>query len=150
VAKVRETVEIRAPAERVWTIVHEDVKNFTKWTTNVSRVEQLTPGPPGKGTRLRYHLEIPGGIGSQVLEIEQDVYQKPKRCAGDFVRGPVSGTWSYSYREKEGVTRLTYENDYNLTGLLRFATGAFNPHYVEGIRQNLENLRRYVEARQKK
>src|SRR5205823_4236011 len=60
--KLRETVDIDAPAERVWAVVHEDVLNATRWTTNLDKVEKLDDGPPGIGTRYRYHLDLPGGI----------------------------------------------------------------------------------------
>lgn len=145
-AKLRESVVIEAPPSRVWAVVAEDVKNAPKWTTNLDRVEKLDDGVPGKGTRYRYHLNLPGGH-KEKIEVEQEVYQKPKRCAGRFIRGPVKGTWSYTYRErKDGSTQLTYEMDYELAGLLRLATGLFASQYAEGIRDNLERLRKYVES----
>jgi len=145
VATVREVVDIEAPPERVWAVVAEDVKNAPKWTTNLDRVETLDGGPPGKGTRYRYHLDI-GGQKVR-LEVEQDVWSKPKRCAGRFIKGPLNGTWSYTYTaRKDGSTRLVYEMDYQLGGLLRFATGVLGPQYAAGIRKNMQSLKKYVES----
>jgi uncharacterized membrane protein len=145
VAKIHETIDIDAPPERVWAVVAEDVTNAPKWSTNLERVEKLDGGPPGKGTRYRYHLNIAGQ--KVTLEVEQDVWNKPKRCAGRFVKGPLKGTWSYLYTQrKDGPTRLVYEMDYELTGLLRFATGVLGPQYAAGIRQNMERLKRYIES----
>jgi len=142
---VREVVDIEAPPERVWAVVAEDVKNAPKWTTNLDRVETLDGGPPGKGTRYRYHLDI-GGQKVR-LEVEQDVWSKPKRCAGRFIKGPLNGTWSYTYTaRKDGSTRLVYEMDYQLGGLLRFATGVLGPQYAAGIRKNMLSLKKYVES----
>src|SRR4029077_11093705 len=93
-AKLRETVDIDAPALRVWAVVQEDVKNVPKWSGHVAKVEQLDSKPPGKGTRYRYHLNLPGGF-KETLEVEQTTWVKPKRCAGTFIRGPLKGTWSY-------------------------------------------------------
>ena len=31
----------------------EDVENARRWTSNLDKVEKLTDGPPGKGTRYR-------------------------------------------------------------------------------------------------
>ncbi|TMF24711.1 MAG: hypothetical protein E6I36_03270 [Chloroflexi bacterium] len=144
-AMVREVVDIEAPPERVWAVVAEDVKNAPKWTTNLDRVETLDGGPPGKGTRYRYHLDI-GGQKVR-LEVEQDVWSKPKRCAGRFIKGPLNGTWSYTYTaRKDGSTRLVYEMDYQLGGLLRFATGVLGPQYAAGIRKNMQSLKKYVES----
>jgi uncharacterized membrane protein len=145
VAKIREQMEIDAPPERVWAVVAEDVRNAPKWTTYLARVEKLDEGPPGRGTRYRYHLELPGTKAT--LEVEQDVYHKPRKCAGRFIKGPLKGTWSYTYTQrKDGSTRLTYEMDYELTGLLRFAGGLLGPQYAAGIHKNMQSLKRYIES----
>jgi uncharacterized membrane protein len=144
-AKLRETVDIEAPATRVWAVVQEDVKNVPKWSGQVAKVEQLDNKPPGKGTRYRYHLNLPGGL-KETLEVEQTVWVKPKRCAGNFVRGPLKGTWSYSYSEIKTGTRAVYEMDYELTGLLRFAGGLLGGQYAAGIRQNMAALKKYIES----
>lgn len=145
-AKVREQVDLDAPPERVWAVVADDVKNAPKWTPYLKKADKLDPGPPGKGTRYRYHLKLPGGH-EVTVEVEQDVYQKPKRCAGRFIGGPLKGTWSYAYtRRQDGTTRLTYEMEYQLTGLLRLAGGLLERQYAEGIRKNMESLKEYVEA----
>ncbi len=142
-AQVRESITIGASAERVWHAVHEDFRNFTRWTTNVARVQMVTRPPLGEGSIYRYVLETP--VGEYKLEIEHTEWRKPRRCAGEYVGGPVSGTWSYSYSERSGRTRLIYESDYHLTGVLRLMTGAFAPHYAAGVRQNLKNLKQFVE-----
>ena len=145
-ASIHEVVEIDAPPERVWAVVAEDVKSAPKWSTNVEKVEKLDGAPPGKGTRYRYHLALPGGHKA-TLEVEQDVWNKPKKCAGRFVKGPLKGTWSYAYTaRKDGSTRLVYEMDYEMTGLLRFATGVLGSQYAAGIRQNMQLLKAYVES----
>ena len=143
---MRETVDIKAPATRVWAVVQEDAVHAPKWSSNVSKIEKLDEGPPGKGTRYRYHLDLPGGL-KETLEVEQTVYTKPKRCAGKFIRGPLKGTWSYTYSEnKDGVTHVVYEMDYELGGLLRFAGGLLAGQYAAGIRKNMEALKKYVES----
>ncbi|HEX2645998.1 MAG TPA: SRPBCC family protein [Candidatus Dormibacteraeota bacterium] len=144
--RLREEVVIEAPAERVWAVVAEDVTNAPRWTTNLDRIEKLDDGPPGRGTRYRYHLDLPGGIKER-LDVEQDVWNKPKKCSGRFIRGPLNGTWAYTYTQrKDGTTRLVYEMDYELAGLLRFAGGLLGPQYAASIRKNMESLKKYVEA----
>jgi ligand-binding SRPBCC domain-containing protein len=143
--RLRETVDIDAPAERVWAVVQEDTVNAQKWTTNLEKIEKLDAGPPGKGTRYRYHLDLPGGIKEKV-EVEQDSYTKPRHCAGRFIKGPLKGTWSYTYTERDGTTRVVYEMDYELAGLLRFAGGLLSKQYADGIRTNLLRLKKYVES----
>ena len=145
-ARIREHVDIDAPPERVWAVVAEDVKNAPKWTTYLEKAEKLDTGPPGEGTRYRYHLSLPGGH-KVTLEVEQDVYDKPKKCAGRFIKGPLKGKWSYTYtHRKDGSTRLVYEMDYELGGLLRLAGGLLGPQYAAGIRKNMESLEKYIRS----
>ncbi len=144
--RVREAIDITAPPARVWAVVQEDAKNAPRWSSNLSKVEQLDDGPPGKGTRYRYHLNLPGGL-TATLEVEQNHYAKPKRCSGRFTGGPLKGTWSYVYTEhKDGSTHLVYEMDYELGGLLRLAGGLLARQYAEGIRHNMDALKKYVES----
>jgi uncharacterized membrane protein len=143
--KLRETVDIDAPASRVWAVVQEDVRNVPKWSRQVTKVEQLDHAPLGKGTRYRYHLSLPGGI-KETLEVEQSTYVKPKRCAGKFIRGPIKGTWAYTYSETKGGTHVVYEMDYELGGLLRFAGGLLAGQYAAGIRGNMAALKSYIES----
>ena len=140
-----ESVDIKASAARVWAVVQEDVEHAPRWSSNLAKVEKLDDGPPGKGTRYRYHLELPGGL-RETIEVEQTTWLKPRRCAGKFTRGPLKGTWSYSYTEKkDGTTHAVYEMEYELGGLLRFAGGLLKGQYAEGIRKNMDALKKYVE-----
>ena len=143
--RIRETVKINAPAERVWAVVQEDVVHAPRWTTNLEKVEKIDAGAPRVGTRYRYHLDLPGGI-KEKLEVQQDVFTKPKKCSGRFIKGPLKGDWSYTYSETKDGTRVVYEMEFELTGLLRFAGGLLARQYAEGIRENMQRLKVYVEA----
>jgi uncharacterized membrane protein len=146
VTELRESIDIEAPPARVWAVVAEDVKNAPKWTSNLERAEKLDDGPPGKGTRYRYHLTLPGGR-RETIEVEQDVYNAPKKCSGRFIKGPLKGTWAYTYTQrKDGSTRLVCEMHYELGGLLRFAGGLLGPQYAAGIRKTMESLKEYIES----
>jgi uncharacterized membrane protein len=145
VATVRESVEIEAPAERVWAVVHEDFKNAPKWSHNLKRAEVLTPGPTRKGTILRYHLDTPGG--EQVTEIEHVTYNPFKVCAGDIIDGPLKGHWKYSYAERSGVTRLTYQMDIEPNGFTaRIFFGVIQRQMPVDMRKTMLSLKDYIES----
>jgi uncharacterized membrane protein len=146
-AKIHETIDIDAPASRVWAVVQEDAKNSPKWSTYLARVVQLDRKPPGVGTRYRYHLDLPAGI-KETLEVEQTTYSKPKKCSGKFVGGPLKGTWSYTYTERKSGTHVVYEMDYELGGFLRLMGGVLARQYAEGIRSTMADLKKYVESGQ--
>jgi heme-degrading monooxygenase HmoA len=52
--KFKLTVEIHAPAPLVWPVM-TDVGRWPEWTSSVSRVKLLTPGPLRIGSRVRVH-----------------------------------------------------------------------------------------------
>lgn len=141
---IRTEVLIDAPPERVWAVVHEDLKNAPKWTTNLERAELLNGKAPGLGSQIRYYLDIPGWKGH--LELEQTTWTPPKRCAGIFSGGPIKGDWSYTYRVRKAGTLLIYEMDYELGGVLRLFGGALRGRYEEGILDTMDSLKEYVEA----
>ena len=142
--KVREVVEIKAPADRVWAVVHEDPANAPKWSTNLEKVESRD-ARHAKGARYRYHILLPGGMKTS-LECETTLYNKPKKLAGIFTDGPLKGTWSYTYTEKADKTVLAYDMDFELGGLLRFASGVLAKQYADGIHSNMQLLKKYVES----
>jgi uncharacterized membrane protein len=145
VATVRETVEIDAPVDRVWSVVHLDFANARKWSSNLERVEELTEGPFGKGTELRYVITTPGG--RQELEVEHTTVTPGKTVAGKFVKGPIKGTWKYSYAERDGRTRLTYTMDYEPNGFAaRIFFGIIEKQLPADVKRTLASLKKYVES----
>jgi uncharacterized membrane protein len=144
-ATVRETVEIDAPVARVWAVVHEDFKNAAKWSNNLDRIDVLTDGPFGRGTELRYVISTPGG--KQELEVEHTTVTPGKTVSGKFIRGPIKGTWKYSYAERPDGTRLTYTMDYEPNGIAaRIFFGIIERQLPNDVERTLRSLKRYVES----
>jgi carbon monoxide dehydrogenase subunit G len=142
VTKIREEVTIEAPAAHVWTIVHEDLKNARKWTANLKKASVVEEDEEIR--IVRYDLELPAWSGS--IEVAEDVWEPPRECAGRFVKGPLKGTWSYTYRERAGTTKLIYAMDYELAGVLRLLGGMLAGQYAAGIRDTMASLKKYVES----
>jgi uncharacterized protein YndB with AHSA1/START domain len=146
--RIREEITIRAPAEKVWNAVHTDLLNVPRWAGYLRRAESVG-GRQGKGWRVRYDLDLPGGFAASLTLLHTD-WEPYRRCAGTFVEGPLNGNWSYTYAETGGGTHLVYEMDYRLGGLLRFAGGMMQSQYADGIRQGMAALKEYLEAPQAK
>jgi uncharacterized membrane protein len=141
--KLREEVSIEAPVERVWAVVHEDLKNAPKWSSTLQKAT-LLDSPPGKGSRIRYDLKLPAWKGA--IEVEIKTWTPFRKCAGVFTDGPLEGAWGYSYSHRGEVTRLVYEMDYRLRGMLRLLGGALAGQYASGIRSQMAALKKYVES----
>jgi uncharacterized membrane protein len=144
--RIREEITIRAPASAVWEAVHIDLENVPRWAGYLRRAESVE-GRPGPNWKVRYDLELPGGFAAS-LTLLHTVWEPFRRCAGRFVEGPLQGDWSYTYDESRASTRLVYEMDYRLGGLLRFAGGMMKNQYADGIRQGMSALKAHVEAAQ--
>lgn len=141
---IHEEVTIDAPADRVWRVVHEDLRNAPRWTPSLKRAYSVNGRETGPGSRLRYDLELPAWKGH--LEVEQTDWKPGRRCAGHFTDGPLKGTWSYSYRTLKSGTKLVYDMDFELGGMLRLLGGVLAREYANGIRETMASLKDYVES----
>lgn len=142
--RIREDVSIAAPPSAVWRVVHEDLPGMSDWVDGLVRAEAVGRAT-GLGGRVRYELELPGGMRAEVL-LQYTAWDPPRRAAGRFADGPLSGTWSYTYRARAGGTDLSYEMDYEMRGLLRFAGGALRGQYADGIRRGMTSLKDHIEG----
>ncbi len=143
--QIREEVSIAAPPASVWRAVHEDLASAPRWAAYLRSAEAVG-GPPGPGSRVCYHLDLPGGFQADLL-LQYTTWDPPRLAAGRFADGPLAGTWSYTYAaEGGGRTRLRYEMDYQLRGLLRFAGGVMRGQYEDGIRRGMAMLKQHVES----
>ena len=144
-ATIREAVDIEAPVEKVWAVVHSDFKNANQWSSNLERVEVLSDGPFGPGTELRYVIQTPGG--RQELEVVHTTVTPGKTVSGKFVKGPIKGTWKYSYAARGDGTRLTYVMDYEPNGFTaRIFFGIIEKQLPGDVARTLASLKRYVES----
>lgn len=141
--KVSERTLIAAPAERVWKVVHEDLKNFPQWSPRLSRATSIE-GTPGPGWVVAYEIALPGWRGE--IEVTHDTWTPPRRCAGRFTGGPLDGTWSYAYQKRGQATAMSYDMDYRLTGMLRLLGGVLAGQYAAGIREQMSELKLYIES----
>ncbi len=145
VAKIRESVDIEAPIAKVWAVVHGDFANANQWSSNLERIEVLSEGPFGRGTELRYVIQTPGG--KQELEVEHTTVTPGKTVAGNFVKGPIRGTWKYTYAARGDGTRVTYAMDYEPNGFTaRIFFGIIEKQLPGDVARTLASLKRYVEA----
>jgi hypothetical protein len=144
-SKIVETISIAAPATAVWRAVHEDLDNVNLWAKNLRKAESLSGENPGRGSRLRFTMILPGGKEIKLV-LRQSVFTPPRRCAGEIVEGPVGGTWSWEYRESNGMTQLTYTVELKIGGLLRVIAGVISDQYEKGTRETLAALKAYVES----
>jgi hypothetical protein len=143
--RIHEEVEIEAPADRVWAVVHGDVPNLTRWSDNLAHAEVIGGGSLRKGSQLHYDVKIVGGR-TAALTLLVEHFDQPRRCAGQMTGDAVGGSWSWSYSEDGEVTRVIYESELEIRGVFRFAGAVIERDVRNRMRRNLDNLKAYVEA----
>ena len=101
-----------------------DVENYPRWQPAIERAEQVTPGTPGLGTRVRLVLRGPTGPTEVVGEIV--AFDRPAVLAIHSLAGParIDAHCALAADDTAGVgTRLRLTASIELKGFLRFAEG---------------------------
>ena len=92
--------------------------NLAAWQTSKTKVEQLTDGPPGLGTRVRECPKPPGGREfEQIVEFTE--FDRPRHFHVHIAEGPfpVDGAWTL---EPDGTgSRVHFAAAGELHGALR-------------------------------
>ena len=143
--KIIHEIEIDAPADEVWHAVHGDIPNVPKWSSSLRKTEVVGGGAARKGSKLQYEVAITGGR-TITLELRIDEMKKPRRCAGEIIDGPIGGTWSWTYSSDGDTTRVVYESELKVGGMLRFLKPVIEKDVNEGTKRDLADLKSYVES----
>jgi carbon monoxide dehydrogenase subunit G len=141
--RLEQTFTVARPPEAVFDYL-TDAAHLAEWQTSKVSVEQLTPGPPALGTRIREKTKPPGAPAfEQVVEFTE--FDRPRRVHTHIVEGPqpIDGTWTFT---AEGAgTRVHFVADGELRGFLRFLGPVARrmldrqfAGYHEKLRRNLE------------
>jgi carbon monoxide dehydrogenase subunit G len=113
---VEEVFRVQQPPEVVFDYL-TDPSKVVDWQTAKTSVEQLTEGPPRRGTRLRERTKGPRGKEfEQIVEFAE--FNRSQRVHVHVVEGPylVDGTWTFE--PAEGGTRLHFVADGELNGFV--------------------------------
>jgi uncharacterized protein YndB with AHSA1/START domain len=143
--RIEETFSVARPPEVVFDYL-TDPANLAAWQTAKTSVDQLTPGPPGPGTRLRERTKPPGGREfEQVTEFSE--FDRPRRVVVRVVEGPyaIDGTWSFE-PEGEG-TRVHFVAEGPLRGAMRVLEPLFRRLVARQFAGYHRKLRDNVESR---
>ena len=137
--RFQDSIEVSAPAGEVFA-AYADVERWPSWTSSVTSVELLDPGPFRVGMRARVRQpKLPVAIW-QVTEL------LPGESFTWVARGPgVVSTGTHAVHVVDGTVRVTATLDQQglLGPVLGFATRGLTRRY---IRTELEGLKRYCEG----
>ena len=142
--RLEQTFTVARPPEAVFDFV-TDPANLATWQTSKTEVEQLTPGPPGPGTRFRERTKP--RVGKEFEQVvEFTGFERPRLLHTHIVEGPlpVDGTWTF---EPDGAgTRVRFVAAGDLPGPMKLLSPVIARLVGREFKGYHENLRRAVEG----
>jgi uncharacterized membrane protein len=137
--RFEDSIEVSAPAATVFE-TYADVERWPSWTSSVTSVELLDPGPFRVGMRARVRQpRLPVAVWQVTALV-------PGESFTWVARGPgVVSTGTHAVQAVDGTVRVTATLDQEgvLGPVLGFATRGLTRRY---IRTELEGLKRYCEG----
>jgi carbon monoxide dehydrogenase subunit G len=142
--RIEETFTVGRPPEAVFDFL-TDPAHLAEWQTSKTLVAQLTPGPPGLGTRVRERTKPRVGREfEQVVEFTQ--FERPGRVHVHIVEGPfpVDGTWCF--QPVGDGTRVRFVAEGALRGPVRLLEPVLRRVLAREFAGYHRELRRRLEA----
>lgn len=142
-AHITGEVTIDAPVEEVFDLV-ADERNEPRYNPRIVRVEKLSEGPVGKGTRF---VAVPKGTGAKgTMTLEVLEYDRP-HLLHNVVRSSymqVGGT--LTFENADGGTRLRWDWEMSLAGPTRIFSPLLALIGPGWERRNWVGLKQYMES----
>ena len=142
--RLAETIHIARPAPTVWAVI-ADYDRDTEWRAGLSEMTPDPGGPPREGTRVHEVLRTGGRTyvtDTVVSDVEEGVSY---RFSGSGTSGEVAGRRTVLPLD-HARSSFTYEIDLTLRGANRLVQPLVARILRVGLRKDLTNLRRLVEA----
>jgi uncharacterized membrane protein len=143
VTRIKASVEIRAPVEKVSAFV-DDWHNFEKWYVEVYDFRPTTEQTSGNGVRYAWKTRI---LGREIrCEAEAFDYVPNRGSKWRTVKGPESID-QYELEPTAAGTRVTETFDYDIPPIVGSLIDALflKPVLTKRIETSLQNLKRILE-----
>ena len=143
-ARIEESVEIKCPADKVFTYVM-DAKSWPKWHSAMLEAEGTSPGQMGVGTTFRGANRVMGRRMEWSSKVTE--YELNKMWRENITSGSTQIEEHWTFDPVEGGTKFTLVYEMKVGGFLKL----FSPMVVSTMRKetkgNLSNLKSILEAR---
>lgn len=138
------SIFINRPVDEVFAFVM-DYTTHPQWS-GATRVDLLTDGPPGVGTRVNYVGKF---LGREMAnESVITVFEPPQRMGYRIEMSGMNADALQTFQAENGGTRMTWAYEGNFSGLMslfKFAEGIFRQQASKQMNTALENLKSVLE-----
>ncbi len=136
-AVIETSIEINAPADKVWDLV-SDIDNEPKFWKGTLQVNNISK----EGNVVNREITI--AFRDQKCQQEVTLYPKEKIVAV-FTKGIIAGNKTVSIVSQDEKTILGAKWDIKLTGLMGMFTGMVSKHIRNGTDLALQNIKEELE-----
>ncbi len=118
-AHIEGEIVIDRPAEVVFDFV-ADERNEPRFNPRMTRVEQISPGPIGLGTRFRAAATSMGRSVEMVIEFT--AFERPLRLSSATSTSSMDIQYTLTFEPAPGGTRMGWSGDLEARGILKLLT----------------------------
>jgi uncharacterized protein YndB with AHSA1/START domain len=140
-AKIKESIEIKRPPEKVFAYT-TDAKNWPKWQP-FPEAEQTSQGPMGVGTTTKGTIRMIGLTMKWTAKVTE--YEPNKKFSKDIVSGPITNEQHNTYDPIEGGTKFTIVYDMKVGGLMKLLSSVVASSMSMALKKALSNLKGILE-----
>jgi uncharacterized protein YndB with AHSA1/START domain len=141
-ALIEESIEINAPAEKVFAIT-TDATQWSRWHTAIPEAEQTSEGPVGVGTTFKGITRLMGR--SMPWTATATEYEVNRKFRKNIDSGSVLIDDHYTYLSIPSGTKVTMTYDMKFSGCMRI----LSPFIVNAMRKEMKksliNVKQIVE-----
>jgi uncharacterized protein YndB with AHSA1/START domain len=142
--RIEGDVIIERPVDEVFDFV-ADERNEPRYNPRILRVEKLTPGPIGHGTR--FHAETTTMGRTAAIAIRYTAYQRPRRLGSSIHMSAADIQGTLSFDPTGGGTRMGWSWDMRLRGCYRLLTPIVARSGRRQEQATWGSLKRFLEGR---
>ena len=142
-ARIEESVEIKYPADKVFTYT-TDAKSWPKWHKTMPEAEQTSQGQFGVGTTFKGKNRMMGLTSKWTAKLME--YDPPKMWGKIIDSGSVIIDDKLIFNPTEGGTRFTMVYDVKVSGILKLLSWMINSSMRKQLKIDLINLKNILES----
>jgi len=143
-ARYIDAIDLPIPVEEAFDYL-ADFSRTAEWDPGVVSAERLTRGPIGRGSRFRVDVSF---LRRRLpLEYRIEVFERPHHLVLEGGDGSIRSVDEISFAPRNGGTRVTYEANLELTGVLSLADPILDVLFqrigrfaVRGLRERIVDL----------
>ena len=136
-AIIETTIEVSAPAEKVWELV-SDIDNEPKYWRGTKEVHNISK----EGNVVQREIII--AFRDQKCSQQVTLYPK-ERIVAEFTKGIIAGSKTVSLTEHETKTTIDVKWDIKMTGIMGMFTGMVKKHIRDGTDLALQGIKEELE-----